>query len=52
MVTTDNQLNYTIEWSPVAATGDIDIMTRVEDLSREIVAKIYFVFSAGEEHAD
>lgn len=51
MVTTETQLNYTIEWSP-AAVGNIDVVTRVEDLSQEIVAKIHFVFSAGEEYAD
>lgn len=51
MVTTDTQLNYLIECFPTAA-GSIDVVTRVEDLSREIVAKIHFIFSVGEEDAD
>ena len=50
-VTTDTQLNYIIECLPAAA-GNIDVVTRVTDLSQETVAKIHFVFSAGEEYAD
>ncbi|HDX9112745.1 hypothetical protein [Enterobacter cloacae] len=50
-VTTDTQLNYIIECFPAEA-GNIDVVTRVEDLSQETVAKIHFVFSVGEEYAD
>ncbi|WP_435926992.1 hypothetical protein [Dryocola sp. BD613] len=51
MVTANTQLNYIIECYP-AAEGNIDVVTRVEDLSQEAVVKIHFVFYAGEDHAD
>ncbi|CAK8741525.1 hypothetical protein SODG_004862 [Sodalis praecaptivus] len=51
MVTADTQLNYLIGYFSVEA-GNIDVVTRVEDLSQETVAKIHFIFSEGAGYAD
>ncbi|UWS29915.1 hypothetical protein [Erwinia pyrifoliae] len=50
-VTPDTGLTFLIDRSLPDNTGKSDVVTLVEDLAKNAVAKIHFIFNAGEKNA-